>query len=101
MEINPELSKEFSSVRFVTILTPGSFCRDMIVISTLYNSEKRGGETAEAKSNGLNSLSIDFGILSYKPIVEYKDKDLSFVFNSHLEIVNKKKRADTEVKKVR
>ncbi len=90
--IKQEQFKEFSSARLITVLTPDTFLRRMIVVSTLMASEKGEGETAIAYAKALNSTCIDFNTLEYK--VLKKHKSVADAQKYHFEVVNKKKFTD-------
>lgn len=61
---------QFTGVRWITVLTPGTFTRKMIVVSTVMGEDGDGkhGETSIASVGALNSFSIDFDKVKWKKI---------------------------------
>jgi hypothetical protein len=54
------IEKEFSSIRFITALTPDTFTRKIIIISTVFRSSDKTGETAMRQESGLNYFDINY-----------------------------------------
>jgi len=77
------------------VLTPDTFLRKMIVVSTVFNNNNNTGQTAIAQVYGLNSFDIDFRQLNYKIIKEHTNFDKSQEY--HNSIVLSKKFLDCEV----
>ena len=92
------LRKEFSSIRLITALTPNTFLRKIIVISTVIClTEKDGnnlGETAVAQTHAINSLEIDFNKLDLKPVKTHNSVNEALQF--HSELINKYRFIDCE-----
>lgn len=57
-----------SSWRKMDILTPSSYRKEILIISTLWSIEHGQGETAFAKVVELNSLEIDYKSLVFETI---------------------------------
>lgn len=89
--------KEFSSARLITVLTPDTFLRRMIVVSTLM-SNKGKGETAIAYARALNSLSIDINNLEFKPLKKHESVIEGQKY--HFEVVNSKTFTDCPEEKL-
>jgi hypothetical protein len=85
------LRAEFGSTRFITVLTPNTFLRKIIIISTVLDlTEKDGknlGETAIAQAHALNSLAIDFDEVEFIPLQKHKSVKEALQF--HSELINK------------
>lgn len=92
------LRNEFSAIRLITTLVPGTFLRKIIVISTVVDlttsDGKNLGETAMSQVKALNSLSIDFDELEFKPLQKHNSVKEAIAF--HNELINKCKFIDCE-----
>ena len=79
------LIDNFGSMRRIDVLTPGTFLRKMIIVSTLMNKEK--GQTAIKQVGSLNSCSIKDFNTGFEVIKEHKTIKEALLF--HNEYINK------------
>ena len=87
--------EDFSSVRFMTVLTPDTFSRSMIVVSTTFRQQdKMHGQTATGHAHTLNSMSIDFEHIKWKVIKNHTNIDDARKF--HDKIAESMKWSDTQ-----
>ena len=88
------LRRQFSSIRLLAILSPNSYLRKMIIVSTLINTDKRVGQTAIKQVDAFNNLHIkdfNYGFKIIKQHTSIKD-----AINYHTEIINTKRFTDCE-----
>jgi hypothetical protein len=90
------LEDEFLSIRFMTVLTPDSFLRKIIVISTVYSTNSKDGETSMAQVEALNTHNIDYKNLDWKKICGHEKRTLDEVKNIHDRISNTKRFIDCD-----
>ena len=87
---------EWGSRRRVDFLTPDTFTRKIIVVSTTMNNN--GGETAIMQMYALNYFEFDYKLLSsgknWKILKRHKNAKNAIVF--HENFVNKLKFSDAE-----
>lgn len=88
IKIKNKISKEFGSCRFITCLTPNSFLKKIIVISTTFNFGDAEGETAISNINSLNYMEIDFNKLKWEPLKRHSNFKDALTF--HGEVVSSK-----------
>ncbi len=50
---------DFVGYRELSVLTTGSFCNYILVVSTTFDNDNKKGETALAKVMEINSMTID------------------------------------------
>ena len=96
VEINAKnITDEFGSCRFIATLTPSTFTRKMIMVSTVWSRTSNSGETAIKQVSALNPVHIknydyDFTVLK-------THKSLEGAFKYHIETTNSKGFIDCEV----
>ena len=75
IDIN-NLKANFGSSRFIAVLVPDTFCRKIILISTVINHNQgykgEKGETAISQQDALNSLHIDLNKAVWKVLKKHK-----------------------------
>lgn len=91
---NLKVSKDFSSVRLIATLTPDTFLRKMIVISTLFDRNRNIGQTAIKQVEELNSLHIDYNSEPWVVLKKHTDFDKAVQF--HNKTIISKRWNDTE-----
>jgi hypothetical protein len=91
--IDMEKYTDFSSVRFITTLTPDTFLRKMIIISTLFSKAQNEGETAIKQEGALNSCNCDYNT-GFKKIKTHTD--LNEAINFHINLSLKQRFTDCE-----
>jgi hypothetical protein len=91
--IDEKLENEFSSMRIINTLTPDTFMRKIIVISTMFRS-KEGRETAIKQEEALNHTTIDLNSGEWKILKTHTNLQEAIKF--HFEVVNSKKFIDCE-----
>lgn len=87
---------EFSSIRNITILTPDSYTKKMIVVSTTFNNQGKG-ETGVLQFAGLNYFDFDEGRtqkIPYKTVKHHTSYEEAM--NFHNELVKSYKYKDCE-----
>ena len=75
---------EASGIRRITCLTPNTFTRPIVVISTLIQTESGKGQTAICKVETLNSKTIAFNELSWKIVKDHESEAEAFAFHEKL-----------------
>ncbi len=90
---------QFTGVRWITVLTPGTFTRKMIVVSTVMGEDETGkhGETSIGNVGALNSFSIDFDKVKWTKIQAHDNLEKAKKF--HDKFSRKQGWADTEKEK--
>lgn len=90
-----KIAEEFSSVRTVTILTPDTFTRKMIIVSTTFRFSDNVGQTAIKQQAGLNYFHVDIGKGDWHVLKEHIDYEQAMRY--HNQIVRSKKFTDCEL----
>ena len=80
---------EFGSVRFITALTPDTYTRKIIIISTTWNTSGNTGQTATKQEEGLNYFDIDYNIGRWEILKKHTNFDEAMKF--HNETTEKQK----------
>ena len=97
MEINKKnIKEEFSGIRLIAVLTPDTYLRKLIVVSTIMNNTFNSGETAISQVDSLNSLTIDFKKVDGWKVLK-KHKSLSEAIDYHNETISSKKFIDCKM----
>ena len=91
--VNPK--EEWGSMRQITILTPDTFTRKMIIVSTTWAFTSESGQTAVAQVNGLNYFDIDISKITKWNIIK-KHGTFQDSQKFHNELVLSKKFIDCE-----
>ena len=79
-------SDQFSSIRNITILTPNSYMKKMIVVSTTFNHEGKG-ETGVLQFAGLNYFDFDQGHsqkIPFKTVKHHTNFEEAMKFHDNL-----------------
>lgn len=91
------IKTDFSGFREITVLTPPTYSKKMLVISTTFSIENSQGESAIAQVEALNSLHIDFKKLEFKKIKSFKNLEQARKF--HKEYVDSRNYENCEESK--
>lgn len=92
------IDKEFTGFRRMTVLTPDSYMKKMIVVSTAWSFSEKEGQTAIAQASALNSFDIDFKTLRWEKLQKHTDFEDAIKF--HESIVKEKSFCDCEEDRV-
>jgi len=88
------LKENFGSIRLIATLTPNTFSRKMIVISTLSSIIDGTGETAISHVNSLNNMTIDYKNLAWKIMKTHNSVKEAIDF--HIKTINELGYSDCE-----
>lgn len=88
------ISKEFGSCRFITVLTPNTFMKKMIMISTVFSVIEKSGETAIKQVEALSGIHIDDYNTGFTTLKKHTTLEDAMKF--HTETVNSKGFIDCE-----
>lgn len=70
IRVAKKVGKTWGSCRFITTLTPDTFLRKIIVVSTTINSD--GGETAIGQQSTINHFYVDWLGISWTIVKKHK-----------------------------
>ena len=89
-----QIKDNFGSIRLITALTPDTFTRKIIIISTTFSIANNRGETAIKQENALNYFHVNYN--EGKWDVLKKHRSLKKAIEYHFSVVNSKTFSDCE-----
>lgn len=93
--MNEKLLDSFAGIRQITVLTPGTYSRKIIVISTTWSRDGNQGQTAIKQVAALNQMSIKDYNYGFTTIKIHTSIDEAKKY--HEEVVNSKSFVDCEI----
>lgn len=99
MGLNKEkIQRDFGSIRRITLLTPNTFLRKIIVVSTVVDIIDNEGETAIKQVEALNNLSIGDLNTGFETVKKHKSLEEALEF--HDKFVNEQNFGSCEVVRI-
>lgn len=89
------LAEEWGSIREITVLTPDTFTRKMIPISTTWRFSDSVGQTAICQQIGLNYFDIDIRKCDWQILKSHTNLDEARKY--HKELVESKHFVDCDI----
>lgn len=72
----------FGSIRRITILTPDTFTRNLLIVSTVFSNKANAGETKTKQEAALNSFAIkDLNYGDWKAVKKHRSLKKALEFH--------------------
>ena len=67
-----KLKNEWGSFRLINTLTPNTFTKKIIILSTMFQCETGLAETAVSQQRSLNHKTIEYSLLEWKTLKKHQ-----------------------------